>query len=58
MDTGLEEADRSIEALEALGISMDEVTDKLLDEGLASFQKSFDALVAGLEEKAASMGRS
>ena len=57
VDTGLDEADRVIEQLEAIGISMEEVTGKLLDEGLASFQKSFDTLIGGLEEKAASMSR-
>ena len=57
VDTGLDEADRAIDDLAAVGISMDEVTTKLLAEGLASFQKSFDALIAGLEGKSASMGR-
>ena len=57
VDTGLDEADAAIAALEAAGISMDEVTGKLLEEGLASFQKSFDTLIAGLEEKSATMGR-
>ena len=57
VDTGLDEADRVIEELEQLGISMDEVTGKLLDEGLASFQKSFDTLIGGLEAKSASVGR-
>ena len=57
VDTDLDDADRAIDGLEALGISMDEVTAKLLSEGLASFQKSFDALIGGLEEKAATMGR-
>ncbi len=57
VDTGLDEADRVITDLEAVGVSISEVTDKLLQEGLASFQKSFDTLIAGLEEKTASMGR-
>ena len=42
--------------LEAAGVSMREVTDKLLVEGLASFQKSFDTLVAGLEGKVRKLG--
>ena len=42
--------------LEAAGVSMSEVTDKLLVEGLASFQKSFDTLVAGLEGKVRKLG--
>jgi hypothetical protein len=38
-------------SLERAGISMREVTDKLLVEGLASFQKSFDSLIAGIARK-------
>jgi hypothetical protein len=38
-------AERALADLEALGISMREVTDKLLTEGIASFQKSFDGLL-------------
>jgi transaldolase len=37
--------------IEAVGISLREVTDKLLVDGLASFQKSFDSLTAGIERK-------
>jgi hypothetical protein len=33
------------------------VTDKLLVDGLASFQKSFETLIAGLERKSRSLGR-
>ena len=44
-----------IAALEANGIAMREVTDKLLVDGLASFQRSFDTLVAGLERKMGAM---
>ena len=57
VDAGLDEADRAIAELESVGVSMTEVTDKLLEEGLASFQKSFDTLIGGLEAKASSMGR-
>ena len=51
VDTDIEGAVRALQALEDAGISMREVTDKLLEEGLASFQKSFDGLLAGLEAK-------
>ena len=37
--------------VEAVGISMKDVTDKLLVDGLASFQKSWDTLTAGIERK-------
>jgi len=51
VDHDVEAATRDLAALEALGISLAEVTDKLLVEGLASFQKSFDSLIAGLDRK-------
>jgi transaldolase len=47
----VEQAEQTIADLARLGIAIDEVTDLLLLEGLASFQKSFDALVGGLEKK-------
>ena len=43
--------------LAAIGIPLPEVTEKLLSDGLASFQKSFDTLIAGLERKASALGR-
>jgi transaldolase len=49
-------ARRVIDELAAVGIDLDEVTDKLLRDGLASFQKSFETLSAGLEKKTASLG--
>ena len=55
VDRGVEHAEQTVADLERLGISMREVTDQLLVEGLASFQKSFDALVAGLERKRAEL---
>ena len=57
VDKKLDEADATIAALEAAGIPMRDVTDKLLADGIASFQKSFDGLVAGLESKTKSLGR-
>lgn len=52
---GLNDAQLTLAELEALGISMADVTDKLLVDGLASFQKSFDQLTAGLEKKLSSL---
>ena len=48
-------AEAALKEIEAVGISMREVTDKLLVEGIASFQKSFDELIAGLESKIGSL---
>ena len=56
VDAGLDEAERVIGDLERLGISMRDVTDKLLVDGLAVFQKSYDAVIAGLEAKSRTLG--
>ena len=55
-DAGLEQDRALIAALEQLGIPMRGVTDQLLQEGLASFAKSFDTLIGRLEEKARRLG--
>ncbi len=47
----------AIAAVEAAGIAMRDVTDTLLADGLASFQKSYDSLIAGLARKSAQLGR-
>ena len=57
VDADVDEARNTIARLEKSGISMTSVTDKLLVEGLASFQKSFDSLIAGLERKSSQLGR-
>ena len=51
VDKEVEEARRTLEQLEKLGIAMRDVTDKLLKDGIASFAKSYDSLIAGLERK-------
>jgi transaldolase len=55
VDTHLEDAVKTVAALEGVGISLQDVTEKLLRDGLASFQKSFDSLLGGLEKKTASL---
>ncbi|MFN2567017.1 MAG: transaldolase [Gemmatimonadaceae bacterium] len=57
VDVGLDEAERVIAELERLGISMRAVTEKLLVDGLAAFQKSYDAVIGGLETKSRALGR-
>jgi transaldolase len=52
---GLDDAQRTLAELEALGISLPEVTDKLLVDGLSSFQKSYDQVIVGLEKKVSSL---
>jgi len=55
VDRKVAAAEGLLREIEAAGISMREVTDKLLVDGIASFQKSFDELVAGLESKVGSL---
>ena len=57
VDAGVDESQRTIDALEKNGVSMREVTDKLLTDGIASFQKSFETLLAGLEKKTKALGK-
>ena len=58
VDHNIREAQRVMEQLAEIGVDFNDVTDKLLTDGLASFQKSFDSLIAGLEQKTKSLGRS
>ncbi|MDQ6886033.1 MAG: transaldolase [Gemmatimonadota bacterium] len=57
VDADYPAARRVLADLEGAGISFRSVTDKLLSDGLASFSKSFDTLIAGLEAKTRSLGR-
>lgn len=59
IEPNLEDADRVARGLAAAGIDMEEVTAKLLVDGLAGFQKDFDALLAGVAKSvaAARVGR-
>jgi transaldolase len=51
IDAEVDRERRAIADLESLGISLASVTDKLLVDGLASFQKSFEGLLERLEQK-------
>ena len=55
VDKKIAVAEGLLKEIEAVGISIREVTEKLLVEGIASFQKSFDELIAGLESKIGSL---
>jgi transaldolase len=57
VDGNYDAARKTVAELEASGIHMSDVTDKLLTEGLASFQKSFDTLLAGLRDKTKKLGK-
>ena len=51
VDRDVDAARKVIADLEAAGISLADVTARLLKDGIASFQKSFDGLLANLEKK-------
>lgn len=51
VDRDLDEADLLMERLAGAGIEMDAVTTRLLQEGIAAFQRSYDGVLACLERK-------
>ena len=55
LDAGYDEADATIARLESLGISLADVTEKLLADGLVSFEKSYQELFSVLEDKVAAL---
>jgi len=57
VDAAFTVAERTIAELGAVGVDLGDVTAKLLRDGLASFQKSFETLLSGLDKKSAALGR-
>jgi transaldolase len=55
VDTDPDESRRTLDTLTDLGIDLADVARVLEDEGVASFAKSFDELLEGLESKARSL---
>lgn len=51
LEDGLKEARASLELLASQGISLDQVTSDLLDEGRKLFEEAFDRLLANVEKK-------
>jgi len=51
----VEKARAQLDGLEKLGISMDAVTDQLLQEGVAKFEKPFNQLIDAIKQKAESL---
>ena len=51
IETGVDKAESSLRALEEAGIGMEQVTAKLLEDGLQSFADSYDKLLVNIEEK-------
>jgi transaldolase len=50
-----EEAAEVVRELKSVGISVDEVCAKLLQEGVAAFEKSFESLLQAIEQKSRSL---
>jgi transaldolase len=55
VDKKVSAAQGLLKEIEAAGISLDDVTAKLLKDGIESFQKSFDDLLGGIEAKVGSL---
>jgi transaldolase len=51
LETDADEARRRMAELAELGIDLDAITNKVLDEGVASFATSFEGLIASIAEK-------
>ena len=55
LDAELEDAKKTLSEIAALGIDLREVANQLEQEGVASFEKAFDSLLASLAAKAESL---
>jgi len=51
VDANVDADEKVLKDIAAAGVDMRDVTDQLLREGIASFEKSFDSLISGLETK-------
>jgi transaldolase/glucose-6-phosphate isomerase len=51
LDEGLEDARAVLAALEHVGISLTDVTDRLLEDGIRLFAEAFDSLLRTVEER-------
>jgi transaldolase len=51
LEEGVEQARLAIQDLASLGINIDQVTDQLEEEGITSFIKSYEELLAGVDTK-------
>jgi transaldolase len=51
LESGLEEATKTLEKLKELGIDLDAITQQLEDEGIDKFNKPFEKLLKAIEEQ-------
>jgi transaldolase len=54
VDADPDAAQRTLDAIEAVGVDIDDVSRVLEDQGVSTFAKSFDELISALEAKAES----
>ncbi|HEY5093681.1 MAG TPA: transaldolase [Candidatus Eremiobacteraceae bacterium] len=55
LERQMEEAEEQLQLLESLGISLKDITDKLLADGLVTFEKAYDQLIGVIEQKTKSL---
>ncbi|HWG32531.1 MAG TPA: transaldolase [Gemmatimonadaceae bacterium] len=55
VDADMAQARAELAAIAQAGVSLDDVTDTLLREGIASFEKSFETMTAGIKAKVAQL---
>jgi len=55
VDADMDQARAELAAIAQAGVSLDDVTDTLLREGIASFEKSFETMTAGIKAKVAQL---
>jgi transaldolase len=53
LETGLAEATAALDKLKSIGINIDEITQKLEDEGIDKFNKPFEKLLQAIEDQKA-----
>ncbi len=51
LEEGLDDAEAAVAGLAELGVDLDHITERLETEGVAAFARSFDRLLAALDEK-------
>jgi transaldolase len=56
LETELEQAGEQLEALKRLGVDLEAIAEKLQEDGVASFAKSFQSLRQAITEKAKTLG--
>ena len=56
LDTKLEQAEEQLERLNRLGVDLEAITEKLQEDGVAAFAKSFQSLRRAIAEKAKILG--